>query len=279
MAVTSVEQNYVRHSRKMNPARYSQRHSRLMANVLDISGLQKRFGGIVVAENVTLSIAPRQVLGLIGPNGAGKTSLFNLIAGVVRADAGEIRLNGARIDRMAVHDRARTGLSRTWQHIRLFPSLTILENLLVAPRRSPDETPLGSVFPGTAEKRQEIEARAVAQLEKVKMLDAADRFPSELSYGKQKLISIARALMNDGNCLLLTSRWLASKGQRMAPSRSWSAVRPKVGAASVLSSTTFRSFATFATARCSCSTGRIMARGTVEGLVRNPELTELYFGT
>jgi hypothetical protein len=65
MAVTSVEQNYVRHSRKMNPARYSQRHSRLMANVLDISGLQKRFGGIVVAENVTLSIAPRQVLGLI----------------------------------------------------------------------------------------------------------------------------------------------------------------------------------------------------------------------
>src|SRR4029078_13422626 len=111
------------------------------------------------------------------------TASVNLVAVVTRADAGEIRLNGARIDRMAVHDRARTGLARTWQHIRLFPSLTILENLLVAPRHSPDETPLASVLPGTGDARREIHARASAQLDEVKMLDAADRYPSELSYG------------------------------------------------------------------------------------------------
>ena len=167
-----------------------------MAHVLEITGLHKRFGGIVVADDIALSIAPGQILGFIGPNGAGKTSLFNLIAGVVKADTGVIRLNGERIDRMAVHGRARTGLSRTWQHIRLFPSLTILENLLVAPRHSPDETPLAGLLPGTADARQQIHERALAQLAKVKMLDAADRFPSELSYGKQKLISIARALMS-----------------------------------------------------------------------------------
>jgi branched-chain amino acid transport system ATP-binding protein len=250
-----------------------------MAGVLDITGLHKRFGGIVVAEDVALSVAPKQILGLIGPNGAGKTSLFNLIAGVVRADAGEIRLNGARIDRMAVYDRARTGLSRTWQHIRLFPSLTILENLLVAPRQSPDETPLASVFPGTAEKRREVEARAMAQLEKVKMVDAAGRYPSELSYGKQKLISIARALMNDGNCLLLDEPMAGVEGPAYDAIKDLVRGEAEAGRAVCVVEHNISFIRDLCDSAVFMFNGRIMARGTVEDLVRNPDLTELYFGT
>jgi|SoiMethySBSTD1v2_1073268.scaffolds.fasta_scaffold163324_2 branched-chain amino acid transport system ATP-binding protein len=250
-----------------------------MAHVLEITGLHKRFGGIVVADDIALSIAPGQILGLIGPNGAGKTSLFNLIAGVVKADTGVIRLNGERIDRMAVHGRARTGLSRTWQHIRLFPSLTILENLLVAPRHSPDETPLAGLLPGTADARQQIHERALAQLAKVKMLDAADRFPSELSYGKQKLISIARALMNDGNCLLLDEPMAGVEGPAYDAIKGLVRDEAAAGRAICVVEHNISFVRDLCDSAVFMFNGRIMARGTVEDLVRNPDLTELYFGT
>jgi branched-chain amino acid transport system ATP-binding protein len=249
-----------------------------MASILEISGLNKRFGGIVVAENVAMSLSSGQILGLIGPNGAGKTSLFNLIAGVVRADAGEIRLNGTRIDRMAVHDRAQTGLSRTWQHIRLFPSLTILENLLVAPRFSPDETPFAGLFPGTAKARREIHARAIAQLDKVKMLDAADRYPPELSYGKQKLISIARALMNDGNCLLLDEPMAGVEGPAYDAIKALVRREAETGRGVCVVEHNISFIRDLCDSAVFMFNGRIMARGTVEDLVRNPDLTELYFG-
>ena len=250
-----------------------------MAHVLEITGLHKRFGGIVVADDIALSIAPGQILGLIGPNGAGKTSLFNLIAGVVKADTGVIRLNGERIDRMAVHGRARTGLSRTWQHIRLFPSLTILENLLVAPRHCPDETPLAGLLPGTADARQQIHERALAQLAKVRMLDAADRFPSELSYGKQKLISIARALMNDGNCLLLDEPMAGVEGPAYDAIKGLVRDEAAAGRAICVVEHNISFVRDLCDSAVFMFNGRIMARGTVEDLVRNPDLTELYFGT
>jgi len=250
-----------------------------MASVLDITGLHKRFGGIIVAEDIALSIASGQILGLIGPNGAGKTSLFNLIAGVVRADKGAIRLHGERIDGLAVHDRARAGLARTWQHIRLFPSLTIFENLLVAPRRYPDEGPLASMLPGTANAREEIRTRALAQLAKVKMLDAADRFPSELSYGKQKLISIARALMNDGTCLLLDEPMAGVEGPAYDSIKALVRDEARAGRAICVVEHNISFIRDLCDSAVFMFNGRIMARGTVEELVRNPELTELYFGT
>ena len=120
---------------------------------------------------------------------------------------------------------------------------------------SPDETPLGSIFPGTAEARRDVHARAVTELDKVKMLDAADRYPSELSYGKQKLISIARALMNDGNCLLLDEPMAGVEGPAYDAIKDLVRGEAEAGRGSASSSTTSRSSATFATAQCSCSTG------------------------
>ena len=101
--------------------------------------LSKSFGGIVVADNIDLSMREGRILGLIGPNGAGKTSLFNLISGVFPADAGTIALDGKPLDGLALHQRARLGLSRTWQHVRLFPSLSVIDNLIIAARDYPGE--------------------------------------------------------------------------------------------------------------------------------------------
>ena len=117
-----------------------------MTGVLETRGLTKRFGGIVVADDINLTLSAKRIVGLIGPNGAGKTSLFNLLTGVEKPDAGSITFNGKPLARVRTHERARLGLSRTWQNLRLFPSLTLLDNLLVAPRHYAGREPVQLLF-------------------------------------------------------------------------------------------------------------------------------------
>ena len=105
--------------------------------MLEIKGLYKSFGGIVVADEIDLVMRPGRILGLIGPNGAGKTSLFNLVSGLYAPDAGAVSLDGEPLDGLALHERARRGLARTWQHVRLFPSLSVIDNLIIGARRVP----------------------------------------------------------------------------------------------------------------------------------------------
>ena len=174
-----------------------------MSEVLRTKALCKRFGGVVVADGIDLALNAGEIVGLIGPNGAGKTSLFNLITGAIPADSGTVVLNGATIGALPMHTRARLGISRTWQHNRLFPSLSVLDNLVLAERSHHGSALLATFSRSQPGKVAATRERAMAQLEKVRMTEAAHRLPIELSYGKQKLIGLARALMNDGNCLLL----------------------------------------------------------------------------
>src|SRR5262245_50390017 len=142
-----------------------------METVLEIGGLRKRFGGIVVANDVNLTIKKGEVVGLIGPNGAGKTSLFNIVSGFIRQDAGAIKLNGNAIEGLPMYARARLGLSRTWQNIRLFPSLSVLDNLIIAPRQYSGESILRVAFKARSlrSERKEIIERAYRQLDKVRL--------------------------------------------------------------------------------------------------------------
>jgi branched-chain amino acid transport system ATP-binding protein len=250
-----------------------------MSPVLEIEGLHKRFGGIVVADEVQLTLESGQILGLIGPNGAGKTSLFNLIAGVILPDGGSIRINGRRVDRMSAPQRARLGLSRTWQHIRLFPSLTVLDNLLIAPRLFPDEWPWSAFRPGQAGARSSLREKALAQLERVHMADAANRRPTELSYGKQKLISLARALMNDGSCLLLDEPMAGVEGPAYEAIRALVRSEAEAGRAVCVVEHNISFVRDLCSNAAFMFNGRIVATGSIEDMVRNPDLTELYFGT
>lgn len=236
-----------------------------MTEILRTQGLCKRFGGVVVADSVDLALPSGRIIGLIGPNGAGKTSLFNLISGAIAADSGTVLLNGASIGNLPMHARARLGISRSWQHNRLFPSLSVLDNLLLA-GRVPRDTP------ATRE-------RAMAQLDKVRMTATAHRLPTELSYGKQKLISLARALMNEGNCLLLDEPMAGVEGpayesiQRVvrdeaAGGRAICVVEHNISFIKDLCDLAVFMFA-----------GRIIRTGTIDEMVRSPELTELYFGS
>ena len=176
-----------------------------MSAVLEVRGLDKRFGGIVVADAIDLTLSAGRVVGLIGPNGAGKTSLFNLVSGIFPADAGTITLQGERIDRLKTHRRAARGLSRTWQNLRLFPSLSVLDNLMVGPRRYPGEK-MWRLALGRAGIRQEeaqTRRRALEILERTGLAGVARTRAADLTFGQQKLVGVARALMNEARCLLL----------------------------------------------------------------------------
>ena len=249
-----------------------------MSEVIRTQALCKRFGGVVVADGIDLTLNGGQVVGLIGPNGAGKTSLFNLISGAIRADSGSILLNGAAISNLPMHLRARLGVSRSWQHNRLFPSLTVLDNLLLAQRPHQGGSSLGAYPRSHAHEKTSARERAMAQLEKVRMTQAAHRLPTELSYGKQKLISLARALMNDGNCLLLDEPMAGVEGpaydsiktvvrDEAASGRAICVVEHNISFIKDLCDQAVFMFA-----------GRIIQTGTIDEMVRSPELTELYFG-
>ncbi len=249
-----------------------------MSAVVRTQGLCKRFGGVVVADRVDLTLQGGQIVGLIGPNGAGKTSLFNLISGAIAADAGEVMLNGTVIGNLPMHARARLGIARSWQHNRLFPSLTVLDNLLLAERRH-DGTSLRDAFPRSRPREMAAtRERAMAQLEKVRMTQTAHRLPIELSYGKQKLISLARTLMNDGDCLLLDEPMAGVEGpaydsikrvvrDEAASGRAICVVEHNISFIKDLCDLAVFMFA-----------GRIIQTGTIDEMVRSPELTELYFG-
>ena len=252
-----------------------------MEAVLEIRDLQKRFGGIVVASNVSLELAKGEVVGLIGPNGAGKTSLFNLISGFLRQDAGAILLNGQSIERLPMYSRARLGLSRTWQNIRLFSSLSVLDNLIIAPRYYGGELFLRVALDCASirREREKITERAYQQLAKVRLIEAANRLPLELSYGKQKLVSIARALMNDGDCLLLDEPIAGVEGAAYEALRSVIRGEAQNGRAICIVEHNISFVRDLCDRVLFMFNGQIVDSGTIEELTAREDLADLYFGT
>jgi branched-chain amino acid transport system ATP-binding protein len=252
-----------------------------METVLEIRDLQKHFGGIVVASNVSLALKKGEVVGLIGPNGAGKTSLFNLISGFVRQDAGAILLNGQPIEGLPMYARARLGLSRTWQNIRLFSSLSVLDNLIIAPRYYGGESFLRVAFDRASIRREREKAteRAYQQLAKVRLVEAAGRLPLELSYGKQKLVSIARALMNDGDCLLLDEPIAGVEGAAYEALRSVIRNEAQNGRAICIVEHNISFVRDLCDRVLFMFNGQIVDSGTIEELTAREDLADLYFGT
>lgn len=251
-----------------------------MTDVLKIKGMSKSFDGIVVADKVDLTLQAGRVLGLIGPNGAGKTSLFNLVCGVVKPDAGTVLLNGTTLDGLEFHQRVRSGLSRTWQHVRLFPSLPVIDNLLIGTSDYPGESLFKVLLGPTQLRAHDSRAREKARdvLAKIGLSKVADDLVSDLPYGQQKLIGVARALMGDAKCLLLDEPMAGVEGQaHQAMQRVVRDVAESGVAVCVVEHN-------IAFIRDLCDegvfmfAGAIMARGPVAELIRDPQLTELYFG-
>lgn len=168
-------------------------------------GLARRFGGIRAVDGLDLEVEAGSITGLIGPNGAGKSTAFHLIAGLLRADAGEIWFDGRRVDRRPAHERAREGLVRSFQVPRELAALPVLDNLLVAAPARPGERllpaifALGQVLADEAPHRR----RAEAILELTGLASHADTPAGRLSGGQKKLLELARTLMAGPRLALL----------------------------------------------------------------------------
>ena len=171
---------------------------------LTVDGLTKDFGGLRAIDNVSFHVGEGELVGLIGPNGCGKSTIFNCISGLLKLTSGQVELFGKNATNMRPDQIQRMGLTRTFQHTRLWREMTVIENLLVPPREQFAPNRLMSLLrPHSRIAEQERVLDAYAVLDTLQVSHMANHLASELSGGQSKLIDIGRALMGAPRCLLL----------------------------------------------------------------------------
>jgi branched-chain amino acid transport system ATP-binding protein len=174
---------------------------------LRVDDLHKSFGGITAADGVTFQVERGSLTGLIGPNGAGKSTTFNLITGMYRPDSGSVTFNGEEITGLEPHEVANRGLVRTFQIARELKQMTVLENMMLAPKGQIGESLWRSVTPGVRsnviKQEEELLERAWETLEFFEIDHIAEEYAGNLSGGQRKLLEMARALLTDPDMLLL----------------------------------------------------------------------------
>jgi len=173
--------------------------------VLDVTGLTKRFGGLVAVDSVDFQVRRSQIVSLIGPNGAGKTTFFNMVAGQYEPSAGRVIFNGRSLHGLRPHQITARGIGRTFQNIRLFTNETLLENVLVGMHSRLKSGPVASLLRLPSQRREEDEARekGMALLHLVKLDRYANEAAGNLPYGMQRRLEMARALASEPQLLLL----------------------------------------------------------------------------
>lgn len=173
--------------------------------MLQVTKVNKRFGGLQALSDVALEVLSGEIHGLIGPNGAGKTTFFNVITGLYQADSGVFHLDGKIYSPSTPHEVAKAGIARTFQNIRLFSEMTALENVMVGRHVRTSQGVLGAIFRYPAARREEraIEERALELLDFVGIAHFKDRIARNLSYGDQRRLEIARALATEPKVLAL----------------------------------------------------------------------------
>lgn len=174
--------------------------------LLEASGLTKRFGGVVAVDDFSIHIERGEIVGLIGPNGAGKTTVFNLLTRITPPDKGKVLFLGTDTASMQPFQITHYGMSRTFQNIRLFSGLNVIENVKVALGHSETSYSMLSTLirtPRVKSEEQRLDTRARELLEMLELSGYVNEKPESLPYGLQRRLEIARALANDPQLLLL----------------------------------------------------------------------------
>jgi branched-chain amino acid transport system ATP-binding protein len=175
--------------------------------LLELNGVTKRFGGLAAVQDVNLVIRAKEIVSVIGPNGAGKTTVFNLITGLYTPTAGEIRFDGRSIVKVSPDRIVQAGITRTFQNIRLFNNMTVLENVLVGQHTRLKAGVLGSLFRPSyvVQEEETARVRAVELLGffGTSLLERQEEYVMNLSYADRRRVEIARALAANPKLLLL----------------------------------------------------------------------------
>jgi ABC-type branched-subunit amino acid transport system permease subunit/ABC-type branched-subunit amino acid transport system ATPase component len=249
------------------------------AAALEGRGLARQFGGIVAVSGLDITIEPGRITGLIGPNGAGKTTAFNLLTGFLQPNDGEVRYRGRSLNGMKPHQIVRLGVARSFQDLKLFTGLTVLENVLVAlPRQRGDRLRYVYLAPWVVRREERANlGRAIAILEFVGLAGRASDLAADLSYAEEKLLVVARLLATGAEALLFDEPLSGLAPNALAK------VFPVFKQLAASGRTLCIIEHNLDVIRELCSRvvfldeGRKLAEGTPEELMRDPQLSERYF--
>jgi branched-chain amino acid transport system ATP-binding protein len=232
--------------------------------VLEVEGVQKRFGGIQAVRGVDLHVDEGELLGLFGPNGAGKTTLFNLIAGTAAPNAGRIRLNGSDITRLPAFRRAQLGIARTFQVVRPFRSLTVVENVLAA-------------VPSVSASHRNDAGAAARILRNVGLEHRAGDVAGQLTLGMLKRLEVARALAVEP-CLLLLDEPLAGLAASETSDLLAFIASLKTRTSIVMVDHNVRQSLSVCDRAVVLDAGAVIAAGTPDEVRRDPQVVRAYLG-
>lgn len=249
--------------------------------LLEISVLNKHFGGLQAVRDATFTVDENKVTGLVGPNGAGKTTVFNMITGTIPADSGNVTFQGKDITSVTAQDRVRHGIARTFQDVRLLPRLTVAENVAIGVQDQPGEKFWKVFFTPLRVRNREKETLEWAH-ECLDFVGIGKKVRSEpagnLSYGEQKLVSIARLLATDARLLLLDEPTSGLDEPSLDQFRAVLAKLIADGRSILMVEHNMLLVRELCDRAVFMATGQVLAVDTPEKLMEREDLREVYFG-
>ena len=248
--------------------------------LLEISGVNKRFGGLRALNEAHLTVPKGAIVGLIGPNGAGKTSFFNVMTGLYPADSGVFKLNGHLYNPSAVDEVLKAGIARTFQNIRLFKEMTVVENVMVGRHARTSAGFFGTVFKTSSQQLEEkqILDDAMRLLTYVGIEKEANQVSKNLSYGSQRRLEIARALATEPLLLALDE---PAAGMNQTEKKELQVLLQKIrddGTTILMIEHDVRLVMGICSEITVLDEGRVIAQGTPEVVRKDPAVIEAYIG-
>jgi len=240
--------------------------------LLQVDNLGKRFGGFVALENISLSVAAGERLGLIGPNGSGKSTLVNCICGTLRNEFGSVRFGGQKLDRLDAHERTHLGLARSFQLPRPFVSLSLADNIRI---------PLlytVAMRPGHRHAPHEVDERCVALLHEVGLGDKARRLPRDLTQVEMRKLELARAMASEPKLLIADEAMAGLTHSEIEDILALLLRLNEQGVTIILIEHIMSAVMSFSRRLIVLVSGRKIADGTPDDVMRDPEVERAYLG-
>ena len=244
----------------------------MMTTVIEASGVGKRFGGFVALENIDLTVATGERLGLIGPNGSGKSTLVNCLSGTLHHDSGNIVFDGRPIDGVPAYQRTRLGLARSFQLPKPFRSLSLIDNLRIPLLYTVNARPGGRLSEGA------IRERSLALLDEIGLGDKADRLPGELTQVEMRKLELARAVASAPRLLFADEAMAGLSPSEVEEILAVLFRLNEQGITIVLIEHIMRAVMSFSTRLVVLVAGQKIADGSPQEAIRNPEVERAYLG-